>query len=692
MKSREKIIVIDFGGQYAHLVCNAIRRLGVYAEIVPYSSRIPFSDKSIKGFILSGGPSSVYVKNAPACQPEIFETQVPILGICYGLQLLVQNLGGKVNFSKTKREYGPATLQIKKKIGLLGSDAISEQSQVWMSHGDEISMLPQGFETLGITEVCQYAVVGDFKRKFYGLQFHPEVSNTIEGEKILAAFIDICHIKEKWRTEDQLPAMMKDIRSEIQDRLAVCMLSGGVDSTVLLALLQRSLPKSQIFVFHIDTGFLRKNESREVKEELEKITGVAIRVLNRQDVFFRELKGVFDPEKKREIIGRLFVSEQKKEISKFTQTFQENWCWLQGTIYPDTIESGWGAHARKIKTHHNRVTEISHLLQEKRLVEPLRDLYKDEVRAIGLKLNLPPKILQRHPFPGVGLAIRYICNKKNKQEKIHSATNNGHGKTSTLVQKIKIGFNQKKIGKNEIPAWKSTSSKATIEFKLLRQKILFSGQGRAWLPFLEKYFELPIQSVGIQGDQRTYRKSLALIFSELIFSQPKTVVAGLTDISVQILNQCSRFNRVLLYCPRNMAVSRQMHHGIRIKNQNKHSQWVLKRIFSHRSDLSNSQGISLLREADFLVKEILIYHKIYQKIWQLAVISLPVSLGKNNSTEVNRTFVIRAVSSKNAMTAEVYPISLTILPLIANILYCQCQAEMVFYDLSHKPPATIEWE
>ncbi|MCR4335291.1 MAG: glutamine-hydrolyzing GMP synthase, partial [archaeon] len=354
---QEKIIVLDFGGQYAHLLARRVRDLKVYSEIMaPTVSSEEL--KNAKGIILSGGPQSVYDKDAIAFNPEIFELGVPILGLCYGQQLIAHALGGKVEPGKVK-EYGSAQLNPKHGKLFMG---LPSKFTVWMSHGDKVKKLPKEFEGTGSTSDCEYASIANEKKKIFGLQFHPEVTHTEHGMQIISNFVfEICKCKENWTMKNYLEQKIKEIKKEAKDKNVFLLLSGGVDSTVCLALLDKALGYERIHALHVDTGFMRKNESETVKKELEKLGIQEVHLVDASEMFFEKLEGIFEPEEKRKIIGQLFIDIALEELNNLNFD-TSTWLIGQGTIYPDTIETGGTENSKTIKTHHNRAPLIMQMM------------------------------------------------------------------------------------------------------------------------------------------------------------------------------------------------------------------------------------------------------------------------------------------------------------------------------------------
>ena len=598
---KAQVVVVDFGAQYANLIARRVRQLGVYCEIAlpeePLESLL-----QCKGIILSGGPASVYEKNAPAVSEKIFSLGKPVLGLCYGHQLMAQLLGGKVEKGKI-REYGAAELEIKNKAAIFSG--LGKKENVWMSHGDKVSALPKGFEAIASTADCGNAAVADFERNFFGLQFHPEVTHTAKGMKIFENFVfGVCGCRKDWSMRDFAREKIDEIKKQAGEKNVFLLASGGVDSTVALALLSKALGKERVFSLHVDTGFMRKNESKGIKEALESLGYCSLKVAGAEAQFFGALQGVSEPEKKREIIGNLFIQVQREQLEGLGFNSGE-WLLGQGTIYPDTIETAETKHAAKIKTHHNRVPVIKEMIESGKVIEPLSKLYKDEVREVGELLGLPKEIVWRHPFPGPGLAIRCLCS---------------NGKESP-VQK---GLDER-------------LSKAAGKFG-------FDAMA------------LPVRSVGVQGDSRTYAHP-ALLQETLDWKKIEKASTALTNGFAEI-NRC-----VFAVAPE------------KIRLVELHEAYLTK------------QRIKTLQEADAIVMDAIAKHGLMQEIWQFPTILLPLSVnGKGEA------IVLRPVESKEAMTARFYPLEKSVLKEIAEELMALKGIGAVFYDATHKPPATIEWE
>jgi GMP synthase (glutamine-hydrolysing) len=494
----EKILILDFGSQYTQLIAKAVREAKVYCEIVPFNAKID-PDPNLKGIILSGSPFSVNDKKAPVVDIPKLHAQLPVLGICYGAQLTAKQFGGRVANS-SKREYGRALLH-KLKDDVLLND-VTELSQVWMSHADTILDLPKNLETLATTENIPYAAFKsiDSGKPLYCLQFHPEVYHSIEGKKILRNFlVNVCGCAQDWTAAHFVNDTIEKLKKQIGDRKVIMALSGGVDSTVAATLIHRAIG-SKLFGIFVDNGVLRKNEFADVLKTYKKI-GLNVKGVNAKKIFYEKLKGKTDPEQKRKTIGKLFIKVFQKEAKRIKKIELLG----QGTIYPDVIESiSVHGPSATIKSHHNvgGLPKKMHM----DLVEPLRFLFKDEVRKVGKELGIPDELLQRHPFPGPGLAIRILGEITPERVKLLQEADN-------------------------------------VFVQALKDQNLYSTTWQAGTILL------PVKSVGVMGDERTYEFTVAL--------RAVTSVDGMTadwahlpydflaNVSNEIINNVKGINRVV---------------------------------------------------------------------------------------------------------------------------------------------------
>lgn len=498
---RERIIILDFGSQYTQLIARRIREMQVYAEIVPYFYPAEAIRKERPAaIILSGGPSSSYEKNAPHASPEIFSMDIPILGICYGFYQVVEAFGGKTESARSK-EYGRAMIDLAGESTLFRG--LARQEQVWMSHGDKVISPPPGFAVIASSGNAEIAAIEDTGRNIYGVQFHPEVHHTVNGKKLLENFLfEICRVRPTWSMKSFIDSSVEAIRKEVGSGTVLLGLSGGVDSSVTAVLLQRAIGDRCYCVF-VNNGVLRKNEHIQVVDRFKKHMNLNLRYVDASARFLKKLRGVDNPEQKRKIIGREFIRVFMDEARKIG-TFD---FLAQGTLYPDVIESvSTKGPSDTIKSHHNRVPEVLKLIRSGKVIEPLKELFKDEVRELGRALGMPDELIRRQPFPGPGLAIRIIG--EVTQERVR------------LLQEAD-----------------------DIVVTEIKEAGLYNELWQIFAVFL------PVKSVGVMGDSRTYDNVVAIRGVTSVDAMtadwaylPESL---LRKISSRIINEVKGINRVV---------------------------------------------------------------------------------------------------------------------------------------------------
>jgi len=577
-----QVLIIDTGGQYAHLICRKVRECGVYADVVSPDTPLDVF-RTASAIIISGGPHSVYDPLSPTVDARLFSLGVPVLGICYGMQLMAHLLGGIV-IKAEKGEYGPTMLDAMVYFSPLVKNTPNFNQQVWMSHRDHVAQLPQGFTGIARTKTCPIAGFQSSDGKLFGVQFHPEVFHTEHGQTILKNFVlGICKCRQDWDSETREKALVDEIGKVVAGRDVLFFVSGGVDSTVAYALTMAVVGREHIRGYYIDTGLMREGDA-----DLILAVDPSITVINAGQRFLSALAGTIEPEAKRHIIGEMFVTLQNEIVATLPDS--DNWVLGQGTIYPDTIESGGTKDADLIKTHHNRVAGIQKLIAENKIVEPIRFLYKDEVRQVGRNLGLPADLLNRHPFPGPGLAIRCLC-------------------SSSTLPVTKIG-----------------------------------NKGGC---------VIPIKSVGVQGDSRTYRDVYANYMSLIPLEDRFEHIAS------------GAVNRVI---------------GLK----SSYGPLVEAKVFT--SSLTPDR-ITRLRQADAAVK-MYCPEWFFGKVWQFPVILIPVGTLSHPDS-----IVLRPIHSVDGMTAEPVEMNEQDMDDLARMIMIEVEGIWgVFFDLTPKPPGTIEWE
>lgn len=623
---RLKIVVLDFGSQYAHLIAKRFRMMGYYSEIALPSAGLE-TFKNAKGIVLSGGPSSIYDKNAPEFNSEILKLDIPILGLCYGHYVLQTGYNGKAQKALVG-EFGFATLELNQNVKCPLFEEIASPQQVWMSHQDAVVKPGDGFETVGSTKDCEFAALQNLEKKRFSLQFHCEVKDTPCGNKILENFAKFCGMEKNWDQDTVLNHIIDSIKNQADDKNVLLFLSGGVDSTVAFALLNKALGQKRVLGLHIDNGFMRKNESKKVEEAYKNHGFSNFIVEDASKTFLKAVENLTDPQKKRMAIGENFITVRNEVVAK--QKFDENkWLLAQGTLYPDIIESGGTKNSNVIKTHHNRVDGIQKLIEKGLIIEPLKDLYKDEVRAIGKKLGLEDELVMRHPFPGPGLSINVLCS-------------NG---TMTDNDKEEFKKAQEEISK--------------VQLEMFCEKCSEN---------LEKYI-LPVKSVGVQGDFRTYRFPSVISFARTengFYHLPKKW-EKLEAASSQITNSASFINRTIIRLWQNPSV--------------KDEALKLQEGYCTKDRLDQT------RDADDIVLTALHKSGWYNKIFQHLTINLPYASSKERCS-----FVLRPLCSEDVMTARFAQLPQNLLMDIVQEISKLPYVDAIFFDLTNKPPATFGWE
>jgi GMP synthase (glutamine-hydrolysing) len=593
-----QIVVLNAGGQYCHLIARRVRELGVHCVVLDIGTPAA-ALAGTRGVIISGGPRSVRDPDSPRVDPGLYGLGTAVLGICYGHQLIARDLEGAV-VQGVSKEYGEASLEVVGASALLGA-APAKTFTVWMSHGDTVMVPPEGFEVVGQTRDCKIAAMEDAKRRLFGIQFHPEVSHTAFGREMLERFVfGIAGCVRDWDPRERVGQLTRHIRETARDRRVFVLVSGGIDSTVAFHLCVRALGPDRVRGLFVDTGFMRKGEADEVRRALGGIPAETLHIADRSAQFFQALDSVINPEDKRRIIGDLFVRIQEEEFRRLAPAGEE-WLLGQGTIYPDTIESGGQKHAARIKTHHNRVDRILELIAAGKVIEPLVEFYKDEVRMVARELGLPEETVSRHPFPGPGLAVRCLC----------------------------------------------AGAEAAVE-RLDRVAAGPAGL-RAWV--------VPLSTVGVQGDERSYAPLAAI--------EPTEDLRRAGEVARRITNEVRIVNRVAVaYAPGPDGLD-----GFRI----------------HPATLTRER-VSRLQEVDALVTDVLRRSGEYDRMWQCPVGLLP--LGRRGGESV----MLRPVQSQDGMTAEFVRLPPPVLRELRERILGVPGIEAVLYDVTNKPPATIELE
>ncbi|MCI7397655.1 MAG: glutamine-hydrolyzing GMP synthase [Spirochaetia bacterium] len=626
--NREKIVVLDFGSQYAHLIAKRFRALGYYSEIALPSADLE-TFEGAKGIVFSGGPASVYDDKVPEFNSKILDLDVPILGLCYGHYIVQLGYNGKVGKAETG-EFGFATLNLNPQVKSPLFEGIEPSQQVWMSHQDGVLQMGEGFEVVGSTKDCPYAATQNLAKKRFSLQCHCEVKDTPCGNQIFENFAKFCQMPKNWDDNAVLNHIIESIKKDAEGKKVLLFLSGGVDSTVAFALLNKALGNDRVLGLHIDNGFMRKNESANVAAAYKAHGFTNFLATDASESFLKAIEGLTDPQKKRMAVGENFITVRDKFVEE--QKLDQDpvpYMLAQGTLYPDIIESGGTKNSHTIKTHHNRVDGIQKLIAQGLIIEPLKDLYKDEVRKIGKMLGLEDELVMRHPFPGPGLSINVLCS-----EGVLSAEDNEE------IKKAREEFDAIKITEF------CENCTASMEKSVL-----------------------PVKSVGVQGDFRTYRFPACLSFAkdENGFCHVPKVHEKVEKTSSTITNNAKYLNRTILKLYQKPGV--------------KDEDMMLQKAYCTKDRLDQ------LREVDNIVLTELHASGWYDKIFQHLTIDLPFATDNGKAS-----FVLRPVVSEDVMTARFAWLPLDLLDRIVHKIAELDFVDALYLDCTNKPPATFGWE
>ena len=632
--SRSKIVVLDFGSQYAHLIAKRFRMLGYYSEIALPSTSLEVFE-NCKGIVFSGGPSSVYDEKVPEFNSEILNLDIPILGLCYGHYIVQLGYNGKVGKADVG-EFGFATLNLNPQVESPLFEGIEPVQQVWMSHQDGVLQIGEGFEVVGSTKDCPYAATQNLAKKRFSLQCHCEVKDTPCGNQIFENFAKYCGMEKNWDQDTVLQIILEQIKKDAGDRNVLLFLSGGVDSTITFALLNKALGQDRVLGLHIDNGFMRKNESANVADAYHKFGFDNFIVEDASESFLGAIAGLTDPQKKRMAVGENFITVRNEVVAK-QHLDESNWLLAQGTLYPDIIESGGTKNSNTIKTHHNRVAGIQELIAKGLIIEPIRDLYKDEVRAIGKKLGLSDELVMRHPFPGPGLSINVLCNDGKEKEQ---------------------DLQELSLAKKELDA---------IELNMFCENCTANMSRDV----------LPVRSVGVQGDFRTYRFPAVLDFGPAKADEYPSIVDGMKHFpgkrekieaaSSTITNAAKFMNRTCI----------KLYQKPGVKNED----------LKLQEGYCDRRRLDQLREVDNIVLTELHKSGWYDKIFQHLTIDLPYATSADNAS-----FVLRPVVSEDVMTARFAMLPKDLLGNIVAQIAALPFVDALYFDATNKPPATFGWE
>ena len=625
--SREKIVVLDFGSQYAHLIAKRFRMLGYYSEIALPSADVS-TFENVKGIVFSGGPSSVYDEKVPEFNSKILDLEIPILGLCYGHYIVQQGYNGKIGKAAVG-EFGFSTLELNDKVKCPLFEGIEKNQQVWMSHQDGVFELGDGFETVGSTKDCKYAATQNLEKKRFSLQFHCEVKDTPCGNQIFENFAKYCEMSQNWDQDTVLQIILEQIKTQAEGKNVLLFLSGGVDSTITFALLNKALGQDRVLGLHIDNGFMRKNESKNVDIAYRKFGFENFIVEDASESFLKAIAGLSDPQKKRMAVGENFITVRNEVVAK-QHLDEDKWLLAQGTLYPDIIESGGTKNSHTIKTHHNRVQGIQDLIARGLIIEPIRDLYKDEVRAIGKKLGLDDELVMRHPFPGPGLSINVLCN---------------DGKSWTSKDDEELAAAKKELEEIKLDMF---CAHCTQDLKRT---------------------VLPVRSVGVQGDFRTYRFPALLAFKDEGngFYHFPGKREKIEECSSTITNAAKFLNRTCI----------KLYQKPSVKDED----------LKLQEGFCDKRRLDQLREVDNIVLTELHKSGWYNKIFQHLTIDLPYASAKDKAT-----FVLRPVISEDVMTARFAMLPEELLNTIVHKIAELDFVDALYFDATNKPPATFGWE
>lgn len=625
--SREKIVVLDFGSQYAHLIAKRFRMLGYYSEIALPSADVS-TFENVKGIVFSGGPSSVYDEKVPEFNSKILDLEIPILGLCYGHYIVQQGYNGKIGKAAVG-EFGFSTLELNDKVKCPLFEGIEKIQQVWMSHQDGVFELGDGFETVGSTKDCKYAATQNLEKKRFSLQFHCEVKDTPCGNQIFENFAKYCEMSQNWDQDTVLQIILEQIKTQAEGKNVLLFLSGGVDSTITFALLNKALGQDRVLGLHIDNGFMRKNESKNVDIAYRKFGFENFIVEDASESFLKAIAGLSDPQKKRMAVGENFITVRNEVVAK-QHLDEDKWLLAQGTLYPDIIESGGTKNSHTIKTHHNRVQGIQDLIARGLIIEPIRDLYKDEVRAIGKKLGLDDELVMRHPFPGPGLSINVLCN---------------DGKSWTSKDDEELAAAMKELEEIKLDMF---CAHCTQDLKRT---------------------VLPVRSVGVQGDFRTYRFPALLTFKNEGngFYHFPGKREKIEECSSTITNAAKFLNRTCI----------KLYQKPSVKDED----------LKLQEGFCDKRRLDQLREVDNIVLTELHKSGWYNKIFQHLTIDLPYASAENKAT-----FVLRPVISEDVMTARFAMLPEELLNTIVHKIAELDFVDALYFDATNKPPATFGWE